>query len=179
MSTPCPYCGTLDFGCPPSSMCDGTFYPVCNPQVCNVPHMVYSQYLSVGIGTFSSSNCQNTFGSTSFEVYIYRELFTYKGQLTIYDANHNVLISSQRLECYHSNNVFQSIAIFHLSSESNPLTTAEPSRELTIYLQSTTNNNPSKFFAYSAPLSNPEISLGGTLVTGQVMIYADLSPEHH
>ncbi|BBF43677.1 hypothetical protein lbkm_2365 [Lachnospiraceae bacterium KM106-2] len=145
-----------------TSMCNGVFKPVCEPEVCDVPRMSHYQDLAVGKGVIQLRNSDKL----SFKLNIYRIQEDIFGEFLIRDHYTKTHLYADRIECYHAMMEEKFVAIFHIDYGED-----EPSRELAVYGTIGNCNEAPKLYVYSAPFGHNEVSIGGRLCSGFIEIY--------
>lgn len=178
------YCGTMDFGCHnggaaieerSSNMCNGVFAPVCAPEVCNVPRMQHTQDLVIAHGTFINESVDLKLQEAiSFKLHIYREMQVYKGELEIEDTQQKTLFNSTILTHYEVNKENEILAVFQIEEHG-----ASHTRALSVYAVPQHHLEPAKFYAYSAPLREHIIALGGIMFIGEIKVFKDQTTHGH
>lgn len=108
-----------------------------------------------------------------FTIHIYREFTAHLGEFVLYDGLGKLILSSNKLECYHAPTENNMVAIFHVVLEDGT------SREIIIYAKNKTCESLAALYVYSAPLFDTEIKIGSALLQGELNIYPDKMGHDH
>lgn len=120
-----------------------------------------------GKGTIFNANAKyETSPKISFKFFIGKKSDKYVGNICLANYNEEILLFSDKIECFNSSNPNKFVAIFHIEEEENE------TREISVYGTTQVCNILPTLFVFSAPHCGETdiMSMGGSVKTGKIII---------